>query len=59
MLAGDVFRDGGVRRRLALFKAIYYLTSLAMLPAQFSHWLDRRRQTLIAFEGGTTRQDDA
>ena len=57
MLAGDVYRDGGVRWRLALFKAVYALTALGMLPAQVRDWWQRRGQAAAAFVGGTTGQD--
>jgi flavin-dependent dehydrogenase len=57
MLAGDVFDNGGVRRRLRLFKVLYYLRALAMLPQALRSWFDRRRQLREAFAGGTTSQD--
>ena len=33
MLAGDVFRDGGVRWRLRFFKLLYLITSLGRAGA--------------------------
>lgn len=57
MLAGDVFRDDGVRKRLLLFKTIYYLHALAMWKEQWPHLRFLKRQTKIAFAGGTTSQD--
>ncbi|AVP99782.1 hydroxylase [Ahniella affigens] len=57
MLAGDVFRDGGVRKRLLLFKVIYYLHALAMWKEQWPHLRFLKRQTKVAFLGGTTSQD--
>jgi flavin-dependent dehydrogenase len=57
MLAGDVFRDGGVRWRLQFFKLLYYVTSVIHWRQSFASWLQRRRQPSMHFEGGTTRQD--
>ncbi len=57
LLAGDVFRDGGVRRRLLLFKGIYYLHALALWRVQWPHLRFLKRQSSVAFEGGTTSQD--
>ncbi len=41
-LAGDVFRSGPVRPRLYLFRAIYYLFSLAALRTSVRAWRRRR-----------------
>jgi len=59
MLAGDVFRDGGVRWRLQFFKLLYFVTSLGRLRASIASFLQRRRQVTTSFSGGTTRQDPA
>jgi flavin-dependent dehydrogenase len=59
MLAGDVFRDNGVRWRLVVFKVIYFATALGDWKAQATSFLARRRQTREVFTGGTTRQDSA
>ena len=59
MLAGDVFRDGGVRARLRVFKLIYYITALGMLGANVRDFFMRRRQAAAVFSGGTTSQDNA
>jgi flavin-dependent dehydrogenase len=42
-LAGDVFRHGPVRRRLYFFRALYYLFSVAALPANVRAWRRRKR----------------
>jgi flavin-dependent dehydrogenase len=57
MLAGDVFRDNGVRWRLRVFKFIYFVTALGDLREQARSWLFRRRQARAVFTGGTTSQD--
>jgi flavin-dependent dehydrogenase len=57
MLAGDVFRDDGVRWRLFLFRMMYRITSLGMLGKQWAAAMLRRRQTRVSFSGGTTSQD--
>lgn len=57
MLAGDVFRDNGVHWRLRVFRLIYFITALGVLKDQVRSYLWRRRQTRVAFAGGTTSQD--
>ena len=59
MLAGDVFEGRGVRWRLAVFKAIYYLTALGKLREAWADARARRLRAGEAFTGGTTRQDYA
>lgn len=59
MLSGDVFRDGGVRKRLRMFKVMYYVTALALLPRNLAHWWRVRRTRTETFSGGTTTQDHA
>lgn len=44
MLAGDVFDNRPVLRRLRLFRLIYLLTALRMAPEALRGWLHRRRQ---------------
>ena len=57
MLAGDVFGTPLIGRRLAVFKALYYLIALRHMPATIKHDFRRRRRVASAFTGGTTRQD--
>jgi flavin-dependent dehydrogenase len=59
MLAGDIFRDGGVRWRLRFFKVLYAIVSITELRGTFASFLARRRQAAASFSGGTTRQDSA
>jgi flavin-dependent dehydrogenase len=59
LLAGDVFRDGGVRWRLRLFKLLYAIISLTELRGSIASFVKRRRQAAMTFAGGTTRQDSA
>ncbi|HVY80718.1 MAG TPA: NAD(P)/FAD-dependent oxidoreductase [Steroidobacteraceae bacterium] len=59
LLAGDVFRDGGVRWRLRLFKLLYAITSVVQLRDSVASFFKRRRQAAVSFTGGTTRQDSA
>jgi len=59
MLAGDVFRDNGVLWRLRIFKAIYGVTSLGLLPQQWRHAFSKWRAVRAGFAGGTTTQDHA
>ncbi len=53
MLAGDVFDNPAVIRRLRVFRLIYALTSLALAPSALRGWLRRRRQARVRFEGDT------
>ena len=59
LLAGDVFDAPAVRRRLRLFRSIYFLTALAMAPRAIASWWRRRRQRRVGFEGDTLQQDAA
>ncbi|MEJ0036464.1 MAG: NAD(P)/FAD-dependent oxidoreductase [Gammaproteobacteria bacterium] len=59
MLAGDVFRDNGVRWRLHFFKLLYYITSTVYWRDSLASWMQRRRRVSMRFSGGTTRQDPA
>lgn len=49
MLAGDVFDNPRVRRRLRLFKLFYFATSLRLAPRALASWRQRRRQARVAF----------
>ena len=51
LFAGDVFRPGPVRPRLYLFRVIYYLNSIANLPAVFRAWRKRQRDIRVSGEG--------
>lgn len=55
MLAGDVFDTRPVLRRLRLFRVIYAIRALGMVPAALRGWLRRRRQVGEAFAGDTLR----
>lgn len=59
MLAGDVFRGGGVGWRLQFFKLLYFIASTVYWRESFASLLQRRRQIGMTFSGGTTRQDPA
>ncbi|QDH68806.1 NAD(P)/FAD-dependent oxidoreductase [Lysobacter alkalisoli] len=56
MLAGDVFDNPAVLRRLRAFRLVYALTALRLAPAALQGWLRRRRQVGIRFEGDTLYQ---
>ena len=53
MLAGDVFDNRAVLRRLRLFRAIYAMTALRMAPSALRGWLRRRRQVGVEVSGDT------
>lgn len=57
MLAGDVFDTPGVRRRLRLFRVLYWATAASMLPQTARSWWRRRRQARAGFEGDTLQAD--
>jgi hypothetical protein len=51
LLAGDVFRrDGPVRPRLYLFRAIYYMTFVSQWRTSFGAWRKRRRDIRVTGE---------
>jgi flavin-dependent dehydrogenase len=56
MLAGDVFDNGKVLRRLRIFRAIYALTALQLAPDALRGWLRRRRQVKVSMSGDTLQQ---
>ncbi|GAB3101958.1 NAD(P)/FAD-dependent oxidoreductase [Lysobacter terrae] len=58
MLAGDVFDNPAVIRRLRLFRVIYALTALQQAPAALRGWLRRRRAAREQFSGDTLQQDN-
>ncbi|MBD7987260.1 tryptophan 7-halogenase [Luteimonas sp. Sa2BVA3] len=58
MLAGDVFDNPRVRRRLRVFRALYAVASLAMLPRSLRNGLRRRRQSRVGFSGDTLQADE-
>jgi hypothetical protein len=53
MLAGDVFDNKKVLRRLRLFRAIYAMTALQLAPQALRGWLRRRRQIDVSVSGDT------
>lgn len=53
MLAGDVFDNRPVLRRLHVFRLIYALTALQLAPTAARGWWQRRRQARQAFAGDT------
>ncbi|MBJ6985102.1 NAD(P)/FAD-dependent oxidoreductase [Luteimonas sp. MC1750] len=59
MLAGDVFDNPRVRRRLRVFRALYAVTSLAMLPRALRNGLRRRRQSRVDFSGETLQAEES
>jgi len=59
MLAGDVFDNAPVMRRLHLFKLIYAIGALVALPGFLRERRERRRQARYAFTGGNTPVDPA
>jgi len=56
MLAGDVFDNRRVLRRLRIFRAIYAITALQLAPQALRGWLRRRRQVGVAMSGDTLQQ---
>jgi len=53
MLAGDVFDNRKVLRRLRIFRAIYAITALQLAPKALRGWLRRRRQVGVQVSGDT------
>ena len=54
MLAGDVYDDARVMRRITVFKIIYAITSLGDVRRGISEWLARRRQPRIDIGGDSS-----
>jgi flavin-dependent dehydrogenase len=59
MLAGDVFDNQRVRRRLIVFKLVYLASGLARWRDWLGELRARRRQARTAFSGGTMAVDRA
>jgi len=57
MLAGDIFDNKAVKRRLKFFHFIYYTHALRMIPATIKAWLKRRRNIQVVFNKGTMPED--
>lgn len=53
MLAGDVFDNRAVLRRLRLFRFIYAVNAIQIAPKAALGWLRRRRQVTESFAGDT------
>ncbi len=56
MLAGDVFDNAAVRRRLHVFRLIYALNAVAIAPRALRGWMQRRRQARSSFRGDTLQE---
>jgi flavin-dependent dehydrogenase len=56
MLAGDVFDNKPVLRRLRLFRLIYAFNALQLAPRALRGWLRRKRQVGEAFGGDTLQE---
>jgi flavin-dependent dehydrogenase len=59
MLAGDVFDNPEVMRKLTLFKLVYACCGLVRLRGWLGELLTRRRQARCEFTGGNTPVDPA
>jgi len=57
MLAGDIFDNKAVKKRLKLFHFIYYSHALRMLPETIKSWLKRRHNVKQIFTQGTMPED--
>jgi len=57
MLAGDVFRATPIALPLAIFKAVYYLTSATAGSRAWAAYQRRKYNVRLLFSGGTTPQD--
>ena len=56
MLAGDVFDNPAVIRRLYMFRALYALNAIAIAPQALAGWLERRRRVRARFSGDTLQE---
>lgn len=58
MLAGDVFDNRAVLRRLRLFRLLYAANAIAIAPSALRGWLTRSRQVRQGFDGDTLQADN-
>jgi len=58
MLAGDVFGARAVLWRLRVFRLIYAVTTLRIVPAALRSWWQRRRGIAQAFTGDTVQTEN-
>lgn len=56
MLAGDVFDNRDVLRRLRVFRFVYAMTALRMAPQALRGWWRRKRQVGVDFRGDTLQR---
>lgn len=56
MLAGDVFDNPAVIRRLYIFRALYALNAIAIAPQALAGWRERRRRVRAKFSGDTLQE---
>ena len=56
MLAGDVFDNPAVRKRLYAFRLVYALNAVAIAPRALRGWMQRRRQARSSFRGDTLHE---
>jgi hypothetical protein len=59
MLAGDVFDNPAVLRRLRLFRLIYAINTAIMAPQTLRDWWRRRRTRQVGFSGETLQTEEA
>ncbi len=57
MLAGDVFDNPAVLRKLRVFRVIYAMTALRHAPSVARNWWQRRRERRAAFDGDTLQAE--
>jgi flavin-dependent dehydrogenase len=57
MLAGDVFDNPAVHRRLRVFRMVYALNALAMAPTTLRAWWRRRQGRRAGFHGDTLQAE--
>lgn len=58
MLAGDVFDNREVMKRVHAFKFIYFAKGSSMIRRWIADWGERRRQARARFSGGNTPLDE-
>ena len=56
MLAGDVFDNPAVTRRLYMFRALYALNAIAIAPQALAGWREHRRRVRAKFSGDTLQE---
>ena len=57
LFAGDLFGDTPIRRRINMFKSVYFLTAALNLTRSWASYSLRRRNAAMSYTGGSPAKD--